>query len=158
MGGMSDVATAQTFGGMIRFDEAGQIFRIFFLITSVFVIWEWLVSTEGASPDRIFPHLAGCNSGLDAAGPGEPLRNALRENFKAATVGFYILVSYFRDAVALEAGLKYLIMGALSSAILLFGIVLLYGAGSNPALMGSSTDPMNFGNLTRFLSPIQRIL
>ena len=44
---------------------------------------------------------------------------------ETATVGFYILVSYFRDTVvSLEAGLKYLIMGALSSAILLFGIVL----------------------------------
>ena len=31
-GGMSDVATAQAFGGMIRFDETGQNFRIFFLI------------------------------------------------------------------------------------------------------------------------------
>jgi NADH-quinone oxidoreductase subunit N len=72
---------------------------------------------------------------------------------ETATVGFYILVSYFRDkAVSLEAGLKYLIMGALSSSILLFGIVLLYGAGSNMALAGGSADPLNFGNLQNFLA------
>ena len=48
---------------------------------------------------------------------------------ETVTIGFYILVSYFRDnALTLEAGLKYLVLGALSSAILLFGIVLLYGA------------------------------
>jgi NADH-quinone oxidoreductase subunit N len=43
-------------------------------------------------------------------------------------------------------------MGALSSTILLFGIVLLYGAGSNPALAGSSQDSLNFGNLAGFLA------
>jgi NADH-quinone oxidoreductase subunit N len=51
---------------------------------------------------------------------------------ETVTIGFYILVSYFRDSpLSLEAGLKYLIMGALSSAILLFGIVLLYGVAGN---------------------------
>ena len=53
---------------------------------------------------------------------------------ETVTVGFYILVSYFRtSAASLEAGLKYLILGALSSAILLFGIVLLYGVAGNRA-------------------------
>ena len=52
---------------------------------------------------------------------------------ETVTVGFYILVSYFRtSAASLEAGLKYLILGALSSAILLFGIVLLYGVAGQP--------------------------
>ena len=46
---------------------------------------------------------------------------------------FYPLVAYNRDcAKGLEAGIKYLIFGALSSALLLLGIVLLYGVGVNP--------------------------
>ena len=53
---------------------------------------------------------------------------------ETVTVAFYVLVAYGRNSVgSLEAGLKYLIMGALSSAILLFGIVLLYGVAGNPA-------------------------
>ncbi len=49
---------------------------------------------------------------------------------ETVTIGFYILVSYFRDnALSLEACLKYLVTGALSSAIMLFGIVLLYERG-----------------------------
>jgi NADH-quinone oxidoreductase subunit N len=45
------------------------------------------------------------------------------------TIGLYILVSYFRNnPLTLEAGLKYLVLGSLSSGIMLFGIVLLYGA------------------------------
>ena len=52
---------------------------------------------------------------------------------ETVTVGFYILVSYYRsNPKTLEAGLKYLVMGALSSALLLFGIVLLYGVAGSP--------------------------
>jgi NADH-quinone oxidoreductase subunit N len=72
---------------------------------------------------------------------------------ETVTVGFYILVSYFRtNPLSLEAGLKYLILGALSSALLLFGIALLYGAAGNRALPGATASPMNFGDLRVFLA------
>lgn len=71
---------------------------------------------------------------------------------ETVTVGFYVLVSYNREkASSLEAGLKYLIQGALSSSILLFGIVLLFGAGGNPELPANSADPMNFDALKAFI-------
>jgi NADH-quinone oxidoreductase subunit N len=45
------------------------------------------------------------------------------------TVTFYILTSFLRSRVAsLEAGVKYLILGALSSAFLVYGIALVYGS------------------------------
>jgi NADH-quinone oxidoreductase subunit N len=69
---------------------------------------------------------------------------------ETATVGFYILVSYSRQSpLSLEAGLKYLILGALSSTILLFGSVLIYGA------VGAGTnglDAMNFSKIGGFVS------
>jgi len=72
---------------------------------------------------------------------------------ETVTVGFYILVSYFRSsALSLEAGLKYLIMGGLSSALLLFGIVLLYGVGGSRILPGHSDRAMHYGELARFLA------
>ncbi len=72
---------------------------------------------------------------------------------ETVTIGFYILVAYGRtNSLSLEAGLKYLIAGALSSGIMLFGIVLLFGVGSNPLLPGSSIDPLQFGNLATFLA------
>ena len=153
-GGMSDATVGEAFGGMIRFDETGQNFRIFFLITSVFVSYLGMVSLDRKTLPQIeyFHILLVVTAALMLLAQANHFV-MLFVALETATVGFYILVSYFRDTVvSLEAGLKYLIMGALSSAILLFGIVLLYGAGSNPALMGSSTDPMNFGNLSRFLS------
>jgi len=39
----------------------------------------------------------------------------------------YVLCAYKRDAFSSEAGLKYFVLGAFSSGILLFGISLLYG-------------------------------
>uniref|UniRef100_UPI0005B9B3D0 NADH-quinone oxidoreductase subunit N n=1 Tax=Geminisphaera colitermitum TaxID=1148786 RepID=UPI0005B9B3D0 len=74
---------------------------------------------------------------------------------ETVTVGFYILVSYFRhNPLTLEAGLKYLITGALSSGLLLFGIVLLYGVAGTPALPGALTggEPMDFSHLRLFLA------
>lgn len=72
---------------------------------------------------------------------------------ETVTLGFYILVAYSNDRLpSLEAGLKYLILGALSSAILLFGIVLLYGIAGNPLLAGNTADSMNFTALGLFIA------
>ncbi|MEI6078736.1 MAG: NADH-quinone oxidoreductase subunit N, partial [Verrucomicrobiota bacterium] len=44
------------------------------------------------------------------------------------TITFYILVSFQRSKIAsLEAGVKYLILGALSSSFMVFGIALIWG-------------------------------
>jgi NADH-quinone oxidoreductase subunit N len=44
------------------------------------------------------------------------------------TITFYVLVSYQRSKImSLEAGVKYLILGALSSAFMVFGIALIWG-------------------------------
>ncbi len=65
-------------------------------------------------------------------------------------VTLYVLVGYNRNSAAsLEAGVKYLVTGALSSAFLLAGIVLLYGMG------GSATpglDMLRFDHLAGFVA------
>lgn len=54
------------------------------------------------------------------------------------TVIFYILTSYLRRRLtSLEAGVKYLILGALSSALLVYGIAFVFGV----------TGAMNFGQI-----------
>ncbi len=45
------------------------------------------------------------------------------------TVSFYVLVAFARkSALSLEAGVKYLILGALSTGVLVYGIAWIYGA------------------------------
>ncbi len=48
-------------------------------------------------------------------------------SLELATIPLFVLASWKRDGNAGEAGLKYVIMGALASALLLYGFSLLYG-------------------------------
>ncbi|MCD8533470.1 MAG: proton-translocating NADH-quinone oxidoreductase subunit N, partial [Verrucomicrobia bacterium] len=48
------------------------------------------------------------------------------------TVSFYVLVSFNRNRLAsVEAGIKYLILGALSSSVLIFGMALVYASAGS---------------------------
>ncbi|MCX7779769.1 MAG: NADH-quinone oxidoreductase subunit N [Negativicutes bacterium] len=50
-------------------------------------------------------------------------------SLETMTISFYILVAYnLTSGKSAEAGLKYLILGALSSAVILYGMSLVYGA------------------------------
>ncbi|KLU65410.1 NADH-quinone oxidoreductase subunit N [Desulfosporosinus acididurans] len=60
------------------------------------------------------------------AGAGEFI--AMYIGLELMTISFYILVAYLSDNPrSSEAGIKYLVLGATSSAILLYGISLIYG-------------------------------
>ncbi len=53
-------------------------------------------------------------------------------SLELVTVSSYVLAAFKRnDPKSTEAGLKYLVIGAVSSAVLLFGIALLYGAAGS---------------------------
>jgi NADH-quinone oxidoreductase subunit N len=68
---------------------------------------------------------------------------------ETGAVGLYVLVGYLRRSEAsLEAGVKYLVAGGLSSALLLMGIVLVYGA------LGSAgvADSLNFTQIGKALT------
>lgn len=66
------------------------------------------------------------------------------------TLGFYILVSYASsELLSLEAGLKYLVLGAFTSCLLLLGIALLYGLATAPAFIQG--DGFYFADLAPFL-------
>ncbi len=74
---------------------------------------------------------------------------------ETVAVTLYVLVGYNRNSAAsLEAGVKYLITGGLSSALLLAGIVLLYGVGGDTALNpdAATMDMFRFDHLQSFLS------
>lgn len=49
-------------------------------------------------------------------------------SLELVTIGFYVLVAYMRrSALCLEAGVKYLVLGALSTGFLVYGITWIYG-------------------------------
>ncbi len=141
------------FGGMIVQNERTQIMRGFFVLCSLLVTYigriylskQTLAHTE-------FHHLVL----IASAGMMLLVQSAnfvmLFVALEIVTVAFYVLVAYGRTgSFSLEAGLKYLVLGAMSSAILLFGIVLLYGVAGNPELAGASGDSLNFLALKGFI-------
>ena len=132
-------ASLTSFNGLIKQSYRGDVMRCFFLgcafLTSLF-----------ATPflrDRDLPIVEfHAITSLAAAGMMLLVQSnhllMLFVSLEAVAVCFYVLVGYHRgSARSLEAGLKYLVFGAMSSAFLLFGIALLYGTAGNPASWGN---------------------
>jgi NADH-quinone oxidoreductase subunit N len=144
----------ESFNGLLRHTEVGQAMRVFFLLASIFVCILGRVSLRR----QLMPHVEFFHIVLVVTAAMMLLSQTnhfvmLFVALETLTVGLYILVSYFRtNPLTLEAGLKYLIMGALSSSILLFGTVLLYGVAGNPGLPGHTASSMHFGSLAQFLA------
>ena len=143
-----------TFSHLLHHSAGGQFLRVFFLLTAILVCVLAVVTLDRQAVPKVeFYHIVVV---ITAAMMLLVQSNHFVMFFVAletVTIGFYVLVSYFRTSVAsTEAGLKYLILGALSSAILLFGIVLLYGVAGNRALPGAAAEPMNFDALRGFLA------
>ncbi|MBI5381297.1 MAG: NADH-quinone oxidoreductase subunit N [Opitutae bacterium] len=144
----------EPFNGLLRLTGLGHCLRLYFLAASLLVSLLGAVALARRKLPRIefFALVAVVTAALMLLAQANHFV-LLFVALETATIGFYILVSYFRSSpLSLEAGLKYLVMGALSSAILLFGIVLLYGVAGNPQLAGHAADPLHFGALRHFLS------
>lgn len=141
------------FSGMILQTDITHMMRAFFLLSSILVCYlgQIYLSKQNLPRTEFYALVLIISAAL--------MLLVQSHNFvmffvslETVTVAFYVLVAYCRTSqFSLEAGLKYLILGAMSSAILLFGIVLLYGAAGNPGLVASSTDALNYSELTNFV-------
>ena len=145
---------SDTFNGLLHHSAAGQVMRAFFLLSALLVCVLARVSLAKQAMPRIeFYHILLVVTAAMMLLAQSNHFVLLFVALETLTIGLYILVSYFRTSGAsLEAGLKYLIMGALSSGLLLFGIVLLYGVAGNPTLPAHSATSMRYGDLANFLA------
>jgi NADH-quinone oxidoreductase subunit N len=143
----------ETFNGLLVLSDSGQAMRVFFLVSSIFVSILARASLPGQGVPRVeFHHIVLVVTAAMMLLVESRNFIMLFVALETVTVGLYILVSYYRsNPKTLEAGLKYLIMGALSSALLLFGIVLLYGVAGSPGLAGRTDEAMHYAGLARFL-------
>lgn len=125
----SCASTGEAFGGMFIQDGLAVFFKRFFLLAAVLVL---ILAVEFA--DRIAAGISEYYSLIVFALAGM-LFAASSNNFamlfvsiELITITFYILTSFTRGKVAaLESGVKYLILGALSSAFMVYGIALVWG-------------------------------
>ena len=144
------------FSGLIAQNDVTQLMRGFFLLSSLAVCYLGKVYfvRQSALPKTEFYALVLIISAAMMLLVQSAHFVMLFVALETVTVAFYVLVAYNRRSqFSLEAGLKYLILGALSSGILLFGIVLLYGIAGSPELVASSHDSLNYTQLMHFVIP-----
>jgi NADH-quinone oxidoreductase subunit N len=128
------------FNGSFIEDPLALFFKRFFLVAAILVLFlsaEFSDRLAGISEyySLILFALAGM---LFAASSNDFAM--LFVSIELITITFYVLVSFQRGRlVSLEAAVKYLILGALSSSFLVFGIALIWG----------TTGKLNFNDLAQ---------
>jgi NADH-quinone oxidoreductase subunit N len=122
--------TGSTFGGTFVVDSLSWFFKGFFLIAMVFIFamtqqyFKTLPSRKNEFYLLLWLALLGMNF---VASSADFL--VLFIALETLTISLYVMTAYLKsDRNALEAGMKYLILGALTSGFFLFGISFLYGA------------------------------
>ena len=121
-------ASEQLFlGGMVRHDTLAQVFRSMILLAGAVTCF---ISADVA---RIGRH-GGYYAIVIAATLGMSLMSAAADllmviiALETTSISLYILAGFLRgDARSAESGLKYFLFGAFTSAVLLYGLSLLYG-------------------------------
>ena len=131
------------FGGAFINDGLSLFFKRFFIVAAMLVLF---IAAEFA--DRIvaaaeyYSLIVFALAGMLFAASSNDFA-MLFVSIELITITFYVLVSFQRSKItSLEAGVKYLILGALSSAFMIFGIALIWG----------TTGELNFTKLADFLA------
>ncbi|HZU77495.1 MAG TPA: NADH-quinone oxidoreductase subunit N [Dehalococcoidia bacterium] len=71
-------------------------------------------------------------------------------SLELTSISQYILAGFMRDTRSSEAGLKYLLLGAVSTAMLLYGMALLFGLTGTTSLPGIATGLQTASDNLRF--------
>jgi NADH-quinone oxidoreductase subunit N len=128
----------ELFGGIVRIDRYAVFFKLLFLGIGVFVI---LASVEYVRKRLDHPGeyyaivLFSVLAMMLLAMAGELLTAYI--SLELLSFSLYILAGYAREEPkSNEAGVKYILLGAFSSALLLYGISLLYGALGTTSFAG----------------------
>jgi len=136
------------FGGLFIDDGLALFFKRFFIGAAILVV---LMGTEFS--DRIPVGIAEFHVLVLLALAGMMFAASANDfilvfvALELITVTFYVLVSFQRGRLAsLEAGVKYLVMGGLSAAFLVFGIALLFAASNSTNFTALSAASASLAN------------
>ena len=130
-----DVSQGQALGQSFVLDSLALFFKRFFLLAALIVL---LMSVEFS--DRIDAGISEFYSLILFALAGMMFAASANDftlfyvSIELISITFYVLTSFQRSRLtSLEAGIKYLILGALASSFLIYGIALIYGIGGTMA-------------------------
>src|SRR5918993_294564 len=121
------------FYGMIRVDGFAVVFKLIFLAAAALTVGVSLryLDVEGEQRGEYYALVMFATAGMMFLASGYDLI-VLYISLELMALTFYVLVAYARrDRRSNEAGMKYFLLGAFSSGVLLYGMSMLFGvAGS----------------------------
>jgi len=127
------VDTADDFAGLIFVDDFTTFFRCFFIATTfaIVVASAHFVEKNLRNPGEYYALLVLSTIGAIYMAAARELLSAYI-SLELLSFSLYVLVSFAKhEARSNEAGMKYMLLGAFASALLLYGISFIYGtAGS----------------------------
>lgn len=125
------------FGRMFLADDFGLFFKLIFLVSAFLAILssiDFIKKIEKYRGEYFGLILLSTVGMMFLASAGELL--SLYVALELTTIPLFVLAAYLKDNYrSSEAGLKYMILGAISSAILLYGISLIYGVTGTTDLL-----------------------
>ena len=137
-------------GGMLRQDWLSFVFLLVFLfgaaITALFAMDSELIGQRG----EFYVLLLVATLGMSLMASSADLI-MLYLAIETTSIPLYVLAGFlFRDKKSTEAGIKYLLFGALTSAVMLYGFSLLYGFSGTPKIY-LLAQKLQAGNLPPFV-------
>ena len=117
-----------SFGGMLVLDGFSLFFKFLILSIAALVIISSVdyVNKFARFQGEYYALILFSAGGLMLmASTGELI--SIYVALELSSISLYALVSFLKDSKSSEAGLKYMILGAISSAVLLFGMAFVYG-------------------------------
>ncbi len=120
------------FAGMVAIDPFSQFFKLILVAFSILVVSMWLIATKGHTHELDAPDLfcliLGAATGMALMSSASNLLMIFIAT-ESASIPSYALAGFRkRTRIGTEGSLKYVIFGAASTAITLYGMSLIFGA------------------------------
>ncbi|HJQ38036.1 MAG TPA: NADH-quinone oxidoreductase subunit N [Thermoanaerobaculia bacterium] len=126
---VTNIDQTKTFASMFALDAFSIFFKLLFIVTIAMVVLlsEDYLANSKYSAWEYYSLLAFALCGMMFMASGIHLA-AIYIGLELMSLSSYILAGYFKNELkSTEAAMKYFVLGAVSSAILLYGISLIYG-------------------------------
>ncbi len=124
------------FNGLYTVDRLGSVFDVIFLVAAVLTVllsWTYMKRT-GVTAAEYYVLLLCTLMGMMIMAHANDLI-LLFVGLELLSIPLYVLAAFLRQrSRSTEAGLKYFLLGAFASCIVLYGIALLYGAAGSTQL------------------------
>ena len=133
----------EAFDGVLVFDEFALFFQFLIAgaaLATVAASWETMQRIPSRRGEYLALILFSTTGLMFLAGTRDLI--GIFVALELTSLSQYVLVGFHKDRLGSEAGLKYLLLGAISSAVLLYGMAMLLG------LSGST----NLGEIARFIA------